>query len=655
MKQRHYWLLALLSILTLLMTTTLATAGEATASGHVETGISAMDVDDNPARVNEYVKTSSDSDNAINPAIDLGVDFSDEGFAGEIDGNFQGSDSYDFSAKGDINRIVRFNLGYQSLQHWKDHETLSQMGATARDDLGGSQPNVTTDKIYADLQAANGGAPVTVGGAGLASAPGPDGAWNTPDDIQAYDPAAAWDEEVNNDYLTTRKELKSEVDLALPMLPNIVFHAGLRIETREGMEQAIGLSKCGGCHVSAAGKDINERTEEFTLGATGKFGIVTVDYEYLTRDFDEQAANPSRWYLRPAPDAVPLVKASSLLYDTDNFDFAKTPDSEKDSHLLKARVDVTRTTSITASYVNADVESTKTDEPGIYELDNKTLTSEYDGFNGKVATAFGPIHLSFNGGYYEIDGPEYSVTFDKRDDPPTAGSRPQTHVMPNTEEFTSAESREVTEFGVDAVYRLASATTLRLGYAYEDIQRDEEELGETETHTLKAAIKSRFGNNLSGRISYEYQNISDPFVAHNATGIAQGQPGAITDPFGSGLVWLDAAQFEAGGTNPTPGNDNWVYYWNSVYPSRGFDATNQPEDVHEVKLNTTWAPSANIAATFFLRTRYEENNAVNYKQTTFVPGVSFWYAPSDKINLTMSYTFNNQDTENRACVGWYHG
>lgn len=655
MKQRHYWLLALLSILTLLMTTTLATAGETTASGHVEVGLSSMDVDDNPARVNEYVKTSSDSDNAVNPAIDLGVDFSEGGVAAEIDADLMGSDNYDFSAKADINRVVRFSLGYQSLQHWKDHETLSQMGATARDDLGGAQPNVTTDKIYADLQAANGGNPVLVGGTGLASGPGPDGNWNTADDIQAYNPADAWDEEVSNDYLTTRRELKSEMDIALPMLPNIVFHAGLRIETREGMEQAIGLSKCGGCHVSAKGKDIDERTEEFTLGATGKFGIVTVDYEYLTRDFDEQGATPSRWYVRPAPDAGGLVKASSLLYGTDDFEFARTPDSKKDSHHLKARVDVTSSTSITASYVNADIESTKTDEAGIYELDDKTLTSEYDGFNGKVATAFGPIRLSFSGGYYEIDGPEYSVTFDKRDDPPTAGGRPQTHTMDNTDVFTSAESREVTEFGVDAVYRLTAGTTLRLGYEYENIDRDEAELGETETHTLKAAVKSRLSNTLSGRVSYKYQNISDPFVAHDATGIAQGQPDAFTDPLGSGLVYLDAAQFQAGGANATPGNDNWVYYWNSVYPSRGFDATNQPEDVHEIKLSTTWSPSPNMAATFFLRTRYEENDDVNYKQTTFVPGVSFWYAPSDKVNLTMSYTFNNQDTENRACVGWYHG
>ena len=670
MKQRHLWLLALLSILTLMTTTTLATAGEATTSGHVEIGISGMDTDDSPARVNEYVKTSNDDDNTINPAIDLGVEFFDAGIAAGIEAEIKGEDNYDFSLETDINRVFRFGLGYQSFQHWKDHETLSQMGATGRDDIGGSQPNVTTDAIYAELIAEEDnllGAGVSVGGARLTNAPGTDGVFGTADDILAYDPAAAWEEEVSNDYIVTRRELKSEVDLALPMLPNIVFHAGLRIETREGMEQAISLSKCAGCHVSAKGKEIDERTEEFTIGATGKFGIVTVEYEYLTRDFEEQASAPTRWYLNPSPDAAGtdtkpgLIKASSLLYAYDDYEFGKTPDSEKDSHLLKARIDLPNSTNISASYVKADIESKKTDEPGIFELeDSNTLDSEYESLHTKLATRIGPVRLSVHGGYYEIDGPEYSITYDQRAEPVTLFVKNAdgtitsqdviNHTLPVTQDYISAESREVTEFGIDAVYRLARATTLRLGYEYENIERDEHELGETETHTMKASVKTRINKTLSGRISYQYQDIEDPFVAHNATGIAQEHPDAIVDLSGSGLVYLNVSDFKY-----EDGNDSWVYYWNSVYSSRGFDATNQPDAVHEAKLNTTWAPSANMAANFFMRVRYEENDDVNYEQTTFVPGISFWYAPSDKLNLTMSYTFNNQDTENRACVGWYHG
>ncbi len=62
-----------------------------------------------------------------------------------------------------------------------------------------------------------------------------------------------------------------------------------------------------------------------------------------------------------------------------------------------------------------------------------------------------------------------------------------------------------------------------------------------------------------------------------------------------------------------------------------------------------------MAATLFARVRIEENDAVKYQQETYVPGVSFYYAPNNKMNLTMAYTFNKQETENQMCVGWYHG
>lgn len=80
-----------------------------------------------------------------------------------------------------------------------------------------------------------------------------------------------------------------------------------------------------------------------------------------------------------------------------------------------------------------------------------------------------------------------------------------------------------------------------------------------------------------------------------------------------------------------------------------------PETVHEAKLNTTWAPQSNLAATFFARVRQEENDNVGYEQTTYVPGFNVWFAPVSNLNLTMAYTFNKQETENKMCVGWYHG
>lgn len=633
MKQRHFWLLALLSILIFMSTTTLAIA-EATTSGHVEIGVSAMDTEDSPARVNEYTKTSDEDNNNVNPALDLGIDYYESGIAAEVEADFEGENNFDFSIKADIKRIFKFNLDYQALEHQLDHENLGQMGATMRGDIGGSQPSVTTDQTYADVYEANGGVPIAIGGGSL-----------------SYDPALAVAQEMDNDYIITRRELKNEASLTLPSLPNVTFHAGLRIEEREGLKQAIGVTKCDSCHVSAVGKEINERTEDWTLGATGKFGKLTVEYEYQNRIFDEDGATPLRYYEpanNPSGEAQLLYGADSDSATGSYLEFNRTPDSEKDSHFLKGRYDFTRNTILSASYTKADIKSDKS-EPASdisYDLADDTLKTEFESFGGKLSTQIAGIRLSVRANTYSIDAEDNTVEL--RDDVTTRDDSDLLSFSLN-HDLHSAEERDVTEFGLDAVYRITRGTTLRLGYEYEEVEREEEELGETETNTFKIALKSRINKQLSGRVSYEYQDIDDPFYAHNATGIAQGI--GETDSAYPGLAWLWTENYLSEENNSATA----VWYWNSVYPNRTMDATNQPDEVQEGKLSATWAPSTQLAATLFARVRMEENSAVGYKQDSYVPGVSVYYAPTDKMNLTMAYTFNKQETENNMCVGWYHG
>ena len=610
MKQRHLWLLALLSILTLMTTTTLAIAEEGKTSGHVEIGISGMDTDDSPARVNEYVNTRSEDGVSLAPSLSLESVNKDISFGLEAD--IMGPRDQEFNLEFDAKRIFKFDIDHQVLEHWKDHDTLEHIGATARNDVAGNQPRVTSD--------------LTTGVLGT--------------DTMAVANERYY-QEMDNDYIVTRRETEAETSLTIPALPNITFHAGMRIETREGLEQAITSSKCNQCHVQANGKEIDERTEDFTLGATGKFGIATVEYEYLTRNFNENGQSPTYNYLTSPGNHGGINDDDQFLYSGSQA-YKVTPDSEKDSHLLKARLDFNRDSSLSATYVNAEVESDKDGDPDSYSLNKSSLTSEFESFFLKGATRIGDLRMSVRGGTYEIDGPEYAATFPDRDD-----AANHNHTFDNPQHYESAESRDVTEFGIDGVYRLTKETTLRLGYEYEEIDRDEDELGDTETNTFKLALKSRLSKQLSGRISYQYQDIDEPLQGAK-TGILQSAEFMNADY--PGFASDDKANYTG-----DPGNTTAVFYWNSVYPNRKLDTSVDPDELHEAKFSTTWTPSANMAATVFARVSYEENDAVDYEQKTYVPGFSFWYAPNSKLNLTMAYTFNKQDTENRMCVGWYHG
>lgn len=621
MRQPQYWLLTLLSVLALMSTAATASAEEKVLGGQVEVGFSGMNTKDNAARVNEYVRGRSEDGLSFAPKLALeGNPGEHSAFALEADVN--GPRDQKFNLELDAARIFRLGFDYQVLEHWKDHETLDQMGATGRDDVGGSQPSVTTDKIMADLIAA--GLPASVGGGTL-----------------NYDPLQAYTEELSNDYLVTRRELKSEAELVIPALPNVVFHTGMRIEKRQGLEQAIGVTKCDSCHVSAVGKKIDEVTEDYTFGATGKFGLLTVDYEYLTRTFSESGSTPFRYY-----EDAQNGTAYNMLYENGDYPFGRTPDSEKDSHALKARIDLPKDTSLSASYVKSDIESSKSQTQGEYLLlDGNALKSEYESVGTKLATKIGKnLRLSLRGSMYDIDVNGNAIYYPQRDAAVNA-SGATAWGDGDTAAWHSAEARKVKEVGADLVYRLARGTTLRLGYEFEEEDRDLEELLETDTHTLKASVKTRLNKALSGNFSYQFQKIDDPLPGAHV-GIAQGD--GIQDPLGSGLWYYNTADFTPSPTTPT-------WYWTDVYPNRQLESTNLPDEVHEAKLSTTWAVSANKAATFFARVRQAENDAVEFEQTTYVPGVSLWYAPNGKMNLTMAYTFNKQETENQMCVGWYHG
>ena len=625
MKLSRIWLLALLCSLPLLATSTLAVAEEGSAhlSGNVEIGVNGIDTHDNPARVNEYPKYRSDD--GVNFAPSVNLDYLSKDFSLGAEGAFRGPQDQDYALEANIMRVLNLDLDYQVFQHWKDHDTLEALGATMFGDVAGQQPRVTTDLS-----------------AGQVGVPG--------DTLSVAN--ERYYQELDNDYIIDYREFKGETDLTIPALPNLTFHAGARIETRKGVEQAITMSKCNQCHVQANGKDIDEKTKDYTLGVTGKFGILTVDYEYLNRKFDANNDEPSYNYLSSGLIRDGVADVDTLLY-TGQQPYNDTPDSEKDSHSVEARLDLARDTMLSAGYVHADIESDKDGETGVYSIDDDSLSSKFESFFLKGATRLGSWRFTMTGGTYKIDGPDYKVDFPARDEMLIADgghSLYENQDFPNPEHYESAESRDVTQFGLNAVYRITAGTTLRLGYDYEDVDRDLDELGDTTTNTFKVAVKSRLSKKLSARVSYQYQDIDDPFHGEDMTGIAQDI--GFTDPAYPGLAWLNTADYV--GVYPNPDNST-VYYWNSVYPNRTLDVTNQPDQVHEGKLSSTWAPTGNMAMTVFARVRFEENDDVDYKQHTYVPGASFYYAPRNDLILTMAYTFNKMKTENQMCVGWYHG
>lgn len=646
-------ILLALSIALLLPTGVWADSGVA-SSGKVELGVTGVGIDDDKARVSEYTDSRSEDGVNANGEIDLSLANSD-GMALDLTADINGGRDAKVEAVLDLHRAVKINLDYTALRHQLDHDQLNYLDAAV---VRGGMNKTTHEpvpltEVNPDLVPAF----VLVDGATNTVIYGSDTgdfssvADGVDDYVVQTGGASLYGEDLTpgDEFAITWREWKAGTELTIPSVPNLTFDVSFRKEHREGTEQSITNSKCSSCHVTGQSREVDETTEDLKAGVTGKFGLLTLRYEFTDRKFDNDAGDPSVNYdnvMKPGQPFDNKVFNDRMTYDYDDGSLKAdtTPESEKQAHLIKARVDLANDTTVVGSYVNSEVESDKGDEPGIFTINRSTLVTNYDGYGLKATTRFGKLKLSAYGKLEEVESDSVDVEFQTKT-APTSPSAGATYNDSNTGFYSStnesALSRDVFNAGVDVMYRLAKRSTLRLGYEYESEDREDEHFGETETNTFKAKLSMRPVKGISVRAGYTYQDIDNPFGKSHGALVEVGDT-RLQAKFG-------VPGYLVGG--------NSDLYGTQFYAEREADLSNQPDEVHEAKLSTTWAPSPYFSATLTYRFKGEENdlNRSTWEQNTHSPGLSMWYAPNQKFALTASYNYFDQRSETAFCQGFYDG
>jgi hypothetical protein len=623
----------------------------AEVTGSIEAGAAGVDVKDSPLRVKEYSTIRPDDGGGAYGKMDLGVHAG--GLAVEAEADVFGSRDQQYGLGLDANRIFRLQSDYQKYQHWLGHDQLNYLDAAVPGSpplpggAAGTTVPLTPNSVppFFDPTTYN-----PANGTVTAYPPG------TYPNYQQIGRASVYGEDLtpDADFNIRYSEWENQADLTLPQLPNLTFHAGYRLQKREGMEQSIGMSKCTACHVTGQGREVDEETKDLSIGVTGRFGQLTVDYTFLDREFREQADSPMRWYdpaLSPggayaAPGGTlaqrPFDSRLGYEYSDGLLSYDTTPDTDKRSHALKARYDFSRDTNLLGSYVHANVESDKSGEAGIFELNQSKLETEYDGYAFRFTTKPLPqLKLSLRGKMEEIDADEITLTYY------TIGTLAQPNLGGNLTSnaiaagYDPLAARDILTLGADAVYRLTPKSSVKLGYEYQEVDRDDDHYDNTTSHSLEATYRAKYSKALSTQVSYRYENINDPLQHTDAAG--------FIDP-ATGLPY-------ATNQDPTPVIGSGSLYGTQFYDLRQTDLSNLPEDIHEGRASVTWAPRADFSATVSYRIRMEENNLdrSTWEQTTHSPSLSLWYAPTGNLSFTAAYNYFAQATEARFCQGWYDG
>lgn len=430
----------------------------------------------------------------------------------------------------------------------------------------------------------------------------------------------------NKEYRIDYSEFNAETTLRIPNLSFVNFTAGFRSQHREGEYQARTLSKCASCHVVAKDRVINNNNQDYSLGSQFKLGGAKLDYTYTKRQYRENEAAPTNTYLLVQhPELSSPVFTSRIAYGiTDGaLPFDSVPDTDKDTHLVKATVPLSEGMMLSGHYVNSSVQNKSVEntlKPGSnIGIDTSALAA---GFSAVVGRR-GVFNARFS--RITIDNDDYYVDINEPVDVagPNAGKTyveayPQYGAVDWTRQ--SSLNRTTLDFDAAFKYTLTQQMKARFNYEYKQIERDNYQVSKTTSHTFKG----RFDFKASKQLKF----------------VAQGRLKMTDEPFTNMYAALAPEIQTWNPGNPFAGNQFTVFH-----DARQAHLSNQPTDMQEIKGIISWSPSYRFSISADARYRWEKNdklNFANWTNNTLNPGVNLWFAPADRFDVTATYYFYSE-------------
>lgn len=618
----HRWLWILVISLFVLAGVARAEEAQRYFKSNVSVGYHFIGHDDEMTKVGEYESLSSGAHADVNFDARLG-----EFFFG-AHGFYYDESEKEWSGYLDFARIVRSEYYYDSFIHRTQHDELFK----------------DEDKTSSGMTATNPFGWIWDAGTGQYKLEGAQNAMHT-------------DLDSGKDYQIYRTEHNWVTKVQIPFFPYIIPELRIRKETRHGWKQHTFMAgKCASCHVIGTSLRVDEETTDVSIGGTLKYGVVTASYFHTESHFDNEARKNFYQFDGVAKGNSPTFR-SRILYDNSYARYAETPDVDKDTDTFKVRIDLPYHSTLYGSYVSSRVENQYTDND--YDMDT---------YFARLTTLLMHNRLTLTARlrYYDIDNEDVDVRMDDYNivniPQDTAVQGPGYGGIPVdywSYERKSALSREVTEAGIDFAYRLARGYTLRGGYTYKRVERDNKYFKDyydstlederyldddtTTYHIFKLALSARPFRTLTGRVSYKYYHADSPFQYWNAMcydGLYNINGPGGADP-----------SIDPSLPTPTP----YYLIFRSTY--RNKEASNVPEDHHNVKLSATWSPLSWLSVNGNFQYTYEDNDDADngWENNSYQAGISLWMMPIQNFYVTLGYDYQRNEYEAWYCIDLFAG
>jgi hypothetical protein len=456
------------------------------------------------------------------------------------------------------------------------------------------------------------------------------------------------------DYQIRYQTARADMILKPPSAGWLTVRVGAEQRKRDGMKQAIAQSHCTSCHVTSRGRDVEESTRDLTASLHGRFGRWDVDYRILDRQFRERGETPTAPYekayhpgqLGGTPPALQTPFNDRIWFQDTELPAYAIPDVEKTSHTFRVRGGFREADSLTLAAVVSKDENTTT-----------TIERDFTGYRGKYNLRLGKVadlHLWGRLDEYESDPVAVDLlALNGLTSAPTSsypGPVPGTYTYQDWVRLkdgrtdfdwenyvrASAYERTDTRLGADAVWRPIRGGSLRGGYEYRSIDRDNVPLadgtGKTTLHTLKASWNHRIQRSLRWDTSLLVRTADNAYVSVDG-----------------GCQAYDPNRVGVAASPKAPGS---VQYY-ELHERRYADLTNVPSLLWSVRSSATWAPKGIWALNGTVRYRDAENDDLDYStwaEDSLGLGVNFWILASPKVQFMIGYDLAREDTTAHLCV-----
>ncbi|MDY0190100.1 MAG: GSU2204 family CXXCH-containing (seleno)protein [Desulfuromonas sp.] len=639
--------LSIYAVLASILMMACVTTGSATdwSAAEINLGYTGASSNDSLNKTAEY----ESMDSSVGGGLDL--DVRHNGIGIELSGQYTDADENEAAASLDIKRVIRGKYDYQKFIHRLRHDALfedqTHLSATGGPGYSAFEPsiNVADHEFYDGIIAAN-AVPMMLEDGSIG--------------LEGLQTATFNDLDQGRDYMIERRKHKASAKLQIPSFPYLVPEVKFSHEEKHGWKQSTLMTgQCTPCHTVAVGQEIDQTTEEVSIGATFKMAGLTASYFHTEREFDNHSddyAHEGRVDNEYYYDTVTKGAATQLYMDRELFENSEqeigiTADIEKQMDTVKLRYDAPVQTTFYGSYVSAETKNNYND----LEYDSDTL------FFSLSNRSIAGLRVKAYAKQYEIDSDDLYVdmTSYSNNTTITLGSLSDEPVSYFNYERPSSASRNVWEAGVDASYVLSSRAMLTGAYTYKIVDRDNDTFKEYDTsalldeaylddeqttyNTIELGISARPLSTVNMRAKYTYEHADTPFSYSDGLG--------YDDLYG----WTQL--LEETGSDALDMSVNSPFYQVLRSGYRTTSGSNVAENHHQLKASGTWTPNDIFSLSLNGQYTFEENDDAynDWENNSWNAGVSFFLMPTQKLSFSAGYDYQYGKTTSKYATPLYVG